>query len=83
MAALQNEQLARTQADAAEAANRQDLAVQLRGSYDGNDLTKVSSGLIYQEHRHESQGQGEASARQSLETRINDSLSTITSPLIR
>ncbi|ELA2894963.1 carbohydrate binding domain-containing protein [Klebsiella pneumoniae] len=82
MAALQNEQLARTQADAAEAANRQDLAVQLRGSYDGNDLTKVSSGLIYQEQQARVTGdKAEASARQSLETRINDSLSTINQSL--
>ncbi|EOE1060517.1 carbohydrate binding domain-containing protein [Klebsiella pneumoniae] len=82
MAALQNEQLARTQADAAEAANRQDLAVQLRGSYDGNDLTKVSSGLIYQEQQARVTGdKAEASARQSLETRINNSLSTINQSL--
>lgn len=53
MAALQAEQTARANADAAEAANRNTLAVQIRGSYDGNDLSKVSSGLIFQSSKRE------------------------------
>ncbi|HCT4801030.1 TPA: DUF1983 domain-containing protein [Klebsiella michiganensis] len=82
MAALQAEQTARTNADAAEAANRNTLAVQIRGSYDGNDLSKVSSGLIFQEQQARvTADKAEATARQSLETKVNDSVSSINKSL--
>lgn len=78
MAALQNEKAARVDADAAEAANRNALAVQMRGSYDGNDLSKVGSGLIFQEQQARvAADKAEATARQSLETKVNDSVSNI------
>lgn len=82
MAALQAEQTARANADAAEAANRNTLAVQIRGSYDGNDLSKVSSGLIFQEQQARvTADKAEATARQSLETKVNDSVSSISKSL--
>ncbi|MGK5716019.1 phage tail tip fiber protein [Klebsiella pneumoniae] len=82
MAALQAEQTARANADAAEAANRNTLAVQIRGSYDGNDLSKVSSGLIFQERQARvTADKAEATARQSLETKVNDSVSSINKSL--
>lgn len=82
MAALQNEKAARVDADAAEAANRNALAVQMRGSYDGNDLSKVGSGLIFQEQQARvAADKAEATARQSLETKVNDSVSNINKSL--
>lgn len=82
MAALQDEQTARVNADAAEANNRQTLAAQIRGSYEGNDLTKVSSGLIFQEQQARvTADKSEATARQSLETKVNDSVSSINQSL--
>lgn len=82
MAALQEEKTARVNADAAEATNRNTLAVQLRGSYEGNDLTKLASGLIYQEQQARvTADKAEATSRQSLETKLNDSVSSITKSL--
>lgn len=82
MAALQAEQTARVNADAAEAANRNTLAVQMRGSYEGNDLSKVGSGLIFQEQQARiTADKAEATARQSLETKVNDSVSNINKSL--
>lgn len=49
LAALQIEQAVRASADAAEALSRETLAVQLRGSYTGNDLNLVSSGFVFTE----------------------------------
>ncbi|HHT4259118.1 TPA: phage tail tip fiber protein [Klebsiella variicola] len=82
MAALQDEQTARANADAVEASNRQTLATQIRGSYDGTDLSKVSSGLIYQEQQARvTADKAEAAARQSLQTEVNDSISAINKSL--
>lgn len=47
--AIQSEQVARASAVDAEANQRELLATQLRGGYDGADLSKVTSGLIGQE----------------------------------
>lgn len=82
MAALQDEKSARVDADAAEAANRNALAVQMRGSYEGNDLSKVGSGLIFQEQlARVTADKAEAMARQSLETKMDDSVSNINKSL--
>lgn len=82
MAALQDEKTARTNADAAEAASRSTLATQLRGSYDGTDITKLSSGLIFQEQQARvTADKVEATARQSLETKVNDNVSSINKSL--
>ncbi len=82
MAALQDEKSARVDADAAEAVNRNALAVQMRGSYEGNDLSKVGSGLIFQEQlARVTADKAEAMARQSLETKVDDSVSNINKSL--
>ena len=82
MAALQEEKAARVDADAAEAASRNTLAVQMRGSYEGSDLAKVGSGLIFQEQQARvTADKAEAVARQSLETKVNDSVSNINKSL--
>lgn len=82
MAALQDEKNARVNADAAEAANRNTLAVQMRGSYEGNDLSKVGSGLIYQEQQARvTADKAEATSRQALETKVNDSVSSVNKSL--
>lgn len=82
MAALQDEKTARANADAAEAASRSTLATQLRGSYDGTDITKLSSGLIFQEQQARvAADKVEATARQSLETKVTDSVSSINKSL--
>ena len=82
MAALQNESTARVNADAAEATQRNTLAVQLRGAYDGTDASKVSSGLIFSESQARITGdKAEATARQSLETKVDGSVSVINQSL--
>lgn len=49
LAALQEEQTARTSADAAEAASRETLATQVRGTYTGTDVAQLTTGLLYNE----------------------------------
>lgn len=46
----------RVSADAAEANSREMLAVQMRGSYTGNDLAQVTSGLLHQERQARTDG---------------------------
>ncbi|MEQ5350122.1 phage tail protein, partial [Proteus genomosp. 6] len=75
-AVINQEQQARAEADKAEAQQRQFLATQLRGDYTGNDLSKVTAGLISAEKQARVTGdQAEAKARQSLETRMNGNVS--------
>ncbi|NBM49508.1 DUF1983 domain-containing protein, partial [Proteus sp. G2666] len=58
------------------------LATQLRGDYTGNDLSKVTAGLISAEKQARVTGdQAEAKARQSLETRMNGNVSAINKSL--
>lgn len=81
-AVINQEQQARAEADKAEAKQRQFLATQLRGDYTGNDLSKVTAGLISAEKQARVTGdQAEAKARQSLETRMNGSVSAINKSL--
>ncbi|MGK5636273.1 hypothetical protein, partial [Proteus mirabilis] len=55
---------------------------QLRGDYTGNDLSKVTAGLISAEKQARVSGdQAEAKARQSLETRMNGNVSAINQSL--
>lgn len=49
VALVQQESQARTAGDAAEASQRNTLAVQLRGSYTGSDLSQVAQGFIADE----------------------------------
>ncbi|EPK9627708.1 phage tail tip protein J-related protein [Proteus mirabilis] len=81
-AVINQEQQARAEADKAEAQQRQFLATQLRGDYTGNDLSKVTAGLISSEKQARVTGdQAEAKARQSLETRMNGNVSAINQSL--
>ncbi|HCZ8870456.1 TPA: DUF1983 domain-containing protein [Proteus mirabilis] len=81
-AVINQEQQARAEADKAEAQQRQFLATQLRGDYTGNDLSKVTAGLISAEKQARVTGdQAEAKARQSLETRMNGNVSAINQSL--
>ena len=81
-AVINQEQQARTEADKAEAQQRQFLATQLRGDYTGNDLSKVTAGLISAEKQARVTGdQAETKARQSLETRMNGNVSAINKSL--
>ncbi|WP_109829111.1 phage tail tip protein J-related protein [Proteus mirabilis] len=81
-AVIKQEQQARAEADKAEAQQRQFLATQLRGDYTGNDLSKVTAGLISAEKQARVTGdQAEAKARQSLETRMNGNVSVINKSL--
>lgn len=78
LAALEAEQLARSQADAQEASQRQLLAAQLRGSYEGGDINFVSTGLIAEERKARIQADSaESSARETLKTQLNQSVSEI------
>lgn len=82
MAALQQEQTARVEADAAEATQRNTLAVQLRGPYEGTDAEKVTSGLLYSEKQLRISGdKAEASARQALQSKLDNSVSNINQSL--
>lgn len=65
IASVQEEQTARIQGDAAEAAQRQTLASQVRGGYEGSDLSMVTSGLIFQER------QARTTAVSSLATEVS------------
>ncbi|AGS60703.1 phage tail protein [Proteus mirabilis] len=81
-AEIKQEQQARIEADKTEAQQRQSLATQLRGDYTGNDLSKVTAGLISAEKQARVTGdQAEAKARQSLETRMNGNVSAINKSL--
>jgi len=51
IAVVQTEQTARAAADAAEAAARETLAVQMRGDYTGTDASAITTGLIYSERQ--------------------------------
>ena len=72
MAALQEEQQARANADTAEAQARSTLAAQIRGSSESGNLDDIRSGLIYQEKNARiTADAAEASARESLQTEFN------------
>ncbi|GER20687.1 hypothetical protein [Variovorax boronicumulans] len=66
-AALQSEIAARASADAAEVSARENLATQLRGAYNGNDIGALSSGLLASERdARVSADSAEVTARQQL-----------------
>lgn len=78
MAALQAESLARVNADSAEATQRETLATQLRGGYDGADASKVTSGLIYSERQTRvTAEQAISSSVNALETNFNSNKATV------
>ncbi|MEX9786089.1 phage tail tip fiber protein [Providencia manganoxydans] len=77
-AAIKKEEQTRTTADKAEAKERQSLATQMRGDYDGTDVTKITSGLIFSEREARTTAdKAEALQRRSLETRLGESLTAV------
>lgn len=82
MAALQEEQQARANADSAEALARGQLAAQIRGSSESGNLDDVRSGLIYQEKNARiTADAAEAAARESLQTEFNNNKAAVTEEL--
>ena len=82
MAALQEEQQARANADIAEAQARSTLAAQIRGSSESGNLDDIRSGLIYQEKNARiTADAAEASARESLQTEFNRNKASVAEEL--
>ncbi|HBM2938354.1 TPA: DUF1983 domain-containing protein [Klebsiella oxytoca] len=81
-AALRNEEMARTQADEAEALKRSTLAAQIRGTTDSNSLADLRSGLLYQEmNARITADKAEVTARESLQTQFNENKSSVAEEL--
>ncbi|MGR8777539.1 TipJ family phage tail tip protein [Klebsiella quasipneumoniae] len=81
-AALQDVRSTLSNALTAEAQARSTLAAQMRGSYDGSDLEKVTSGLLYQEKMARVTAiQAEVKARESLQTQFNDNKAAVSGEL--
>ena len=74
-AAIQNEILARTNGDLAEASQRETFAAQIRGNYTGTDLSQLSSGLLYSER------QTRASQTSALSQRADALEATVNNPI--
>ena len=73
IAALQAEQTARADGDSAQAAARETLAVQLRGSYSGTDVTQLSAGLVFSERQARVTADSALSSRSDvLEATVNN-----------
>lgn len=81
-AALQDVRSTLSNALTSEAQVRSTLAAQMRGSYDGSDLEKVTSGLLYQEKTARVTAiQAEVKARESLQTQFNDNKAAVSGEL--
>lgn len=81
-AALQDVRSTLSNALTAEAQARSTLAAQMRGSYDGSDLEKVTSGLLYQEKTARVTAiSAEVKARESLQTQFNDNKAAVSDEL--
>ncbi|HEJ8258644.1 TPA: DUF1983 domain-containing protein [Klebsiella oxytoca] len=81
-AALRNEEMARTQADEAEALKRSTLAAQIRGTTESNSLADLRSGLLYQEMSARiTADKAEVTARESLQTQFNENKSSVAEEL--
>lgn len=81
-AALQDVRSTLSNALTAEAQARSTLAAQMRGSYDGSDLEKVTSGLLYQEKTARVTAiSAEVKARESLQTQLNDNKAAVSGEL--
>lgn len=78
LAAIQEEQTARTDADEAEAASRQTLATQIRGNYTGTDPAFLASGLLYSERvARVNADSAEVSAREALAVTVQNNYETL------
>lgn len=81
-AALQDVRSTLSNALTAEAQARSTLAAQMRGSYGGSDLEKVTSGLLYQEKTARVTAiSAEVKARESLQTQFNDNKAAVSGEL--
>ncbi|MFM8228433.1 DUF1983 domain-containing protein [Klebsiella pneumoniae] len=81
-AALQDVLSTLSNALTAEAQARSTLAAQMRGSYEGSDLEKVTSGLLYQEKTARVTAiSAEVKARESLQTQFNDNKAAVSGEL--
>ncbi|EPH0089572.1 TPA: DUF1983 domain-containing protein [Klebsiella pneumoniae] len=81
-AALQDVRSTLSNALTAEAQARSTLAAQMRGSYEGSDLEKVTSGLLYQEKTARVTAiSAEVKARESLQTQFNDNKAAVSGEL--
>ncbi|MFK9989513.1 DUF1983 domain-containing protein [Klebsiella pneumoniae] len=81
-AALQDVRSTLSNALTAEAQARSTLAAQMRGSYEGSDLDKVTSGLLYQEKTARVTAiSAEVKARESLQTQFNDNKAAVSGEL--
>lgn len=81
-AALQDVRSTMSNALTAEAQARSTLAAQMRGSYEGSDLDKVTSGLLYQEKTARVTAiSAEVKARESLQTQFNDNKAAVSGEL--
>ncbi|SYJ17490.1 TipJ family phage tail tip protein [Klebsiella pneumoniae] len=81
-AALQDVRSTLSNALTAEAQERSTLAAQMRGSYEGSDLEKVTSGLLYQEKTARVTAiSAEVKARESLQTQFNDNKAAVSGEL--
>ncbi|MDZ3174152.1 DUF1983 domain-containing protein [Klebsiella pneumoniae] len=81
-AVLQDVRSTLSNALTAEAQARSTLAAQMRGSYEGSDLEKVTSGLLYQEKTARVTAiSAEVKARESLQTQFNDNKAAVSGEL--
>ncbi|MCY2261668.1 DUF1983 domain-containing protein [Klebsiella pneumoniae] len=81
-AALQDVRSTLSNVLTAEAQARSTLAAQMRGSYEGSDLEKVTSGLLYQEKTARVTAiSAEVKARESLQTQFNDNKAAVSGEL--
>lgn len=79
VAMVQEETQARIAADAAEAVQRNTLAVQMRGSYTGTDVTQLTQGIVYSERNARITGdQVNATSIESLQVRADDIAASVT-----
>ncbi|MDR7193358.1 host specificity factor TipJ family phage tail protein [Luteimonas terrae] len=80
VAALQEERTARIAGDSAEATQRNTLAAQLRGAYEGTDVAGVATGLMYSERTARATADAanlgalsaEVTARETLQAQVTD-----------
>lgn len=79
VAMVEEETRARIEADAAEASQRNTLAVQMRGDYEGTDVAELQQGIIYNERTARINGdEVNAQSIESLQVRADGIESSVT-----
>ncbi len=82
LSAIQNEASTRADADAAEALERNTLAVQMRGNYTGSDLDLITSGLLYSERQARATADtANATAVSALSASVENSVNKLTAQI--